>query len=105
MAPEDIASVAAMATGEALKKFLRGSPLTAADARRFWGHPRGGRVARVELEALDALLARATVAAAEGARPEGARPEGLPKLSVCHGLYNLHRLLRGRFEAEVLAGG
>jgi hypothetical protein len=100
MTPEEIERVAALRNGEAIKKFLRGSPLTADDARRFWGHPRGGRVTREQLDELAALLGRATEAAGE---PQ--TPEGLPTLSYCYGLLNLHRLLRGRFEAEVSAGG
>lgn len=101
MEPEEIARVASLAKGDgALKKFLRGSPLNADDARRFWGGRVNARVTTAQLVELDGMLRRATVAAGE---PQA--PEGLPPLSTCYALLNLHRLLRGRFETEVSAAG
>lgn len=101
MTAEEIARVAALGAKPegALRKFLRGSPLTLADARCFWGHPRGGRVTREELDELERVLVRAVEATAEPGHVNG-----LPGLSTCFALRNLHRLLRSRFEAEALAG-
>jgi len=101
MAPEEIARVASLAKGEgALKKFLRGSPLSADDARRFWGGRINARITAAGLDELGGALRRANDAAAGEAAPAG-----LPSLSTCYGLLNLHRLLRSRFEREVIAAG
>lgn len=96
----DVAAVIALAEDETLRKFLRGSPLVEADARRFW------RVADIEsgserIASIEELLKRAVESFGEN----GPGLLGLPSLSTCFGLLNVHRLLRARFagRAEVAA--
>lgn len=83
---------------DALRKFLRGSPIIFADARQFWSLPAdlstypGARLAAVE-----GALKRAW----EYLSTEGAAQGDLPSLSTCYGLLNLHRLMRDRFAPEL----
>ena len=98
MTPEDIVRVASLAKGEAIKKFLRGSPLTFADALAFWGCRKGTVDVIGKADARGAMLRRVY-------DNHDAAAEGLPPYSVCYGLLNLHRLLRSRFEREVIAAG
>jgi hypothetical protein len=98
MTPEDVAVVARLAKSEALKKYLRGSPVTFADALAFWGCRKGTVDVIGKADARGALLRRVW-------ENHDAAAEGLPPFSVCYGLLNLHRLLRSRFEREVIAAG
>lgn len=99
-ADADRALVRRLAACDALRKFLRGSPLAFADARRFWLLP----------EALDAYP-EGRLRAAEGALEravaylslDGAPQLDLPPLPTCYGLLNLHRLMASRFAAELRA--
>lgn len=91
----EVSRVHALAKSDALKKFLRGSPLRAEDARDFWTlgaeHPKGDPAkARAETAA---LLTRAF----ESFTDAGPTTPTLPPLSTCFGLLNLHRLMAGKF--------
>ena len=87
-----------IAKGDALRKFLRGSPLSFADACVFWGisqsRPAG---AQQRLDATEELLKRVV----DSLGTEGATDGRLPSLSTCYGLLNLHRLMLGRFSREL----
>lgn len=98
MTPEDVATVARLAKSTALKKYLRGSPVTFADALAFWGCRKGTVDVIGKVDARGSLLRRVF-------DNYDAAAEGLPPYSVCYGLLNLHRLLRSRFEREVIAAG
>jgi hypothetical protein len=93
----DVTAVRALERNDALRKFLRGSPLAFADACSFWGlsqkHPRRVRDRLHEVEQLLERVTRAFDGSAVDVR--------LPKLSVCYGLLNLHRLLSSRFAREL----
>lgn len=95
LAEEDIALVTKVKESGALKKFLRGSPLTYFDARDFFGV-----TSRDVMSAVDRsgeVLRLATVIVAT----EGEHDPRLPSLSTVYGLLNLHRLLTGRFAEEL----
>lgn len=94
----DVTAVAALAKHSTLKKFLRGSPLTFADALAFWGCRKGTVDVIGKADARGAMLRRVY-------DNHDAAAEKLPPFSVCYGLLNLHRLLRSRFEREVIAAG
>lgn len=95
---EDRARVRRYAGCNALRKFLRGSPIAFADACEFWGaDPR--RFDRALLDAAEDVLRRAV----EGLGAEGVVDAALPPLSTCYGLLNLHRLMVSRFAREVAA--
>ncbi len=94
----DVTAVRALERNDALRKFLRGSPLTFADACSFWGlSQKRPRRVRERLHEVEQLLKRVV----ESFSVEGAVDTRLPSLSTCYGLLNLHRLLRGRFEPEI----
>ncbi len=83
---------------DSLRKFLRGSPLSFADACSFWGIGRvSGPTAETRVEATEALLKRVVESFGE----KGPGDPRLPPLSTCYGLLNLHRLMLGRFEREL----
>ena len=89
-----------IARGDALRKFLRGSPLTFADACAFWSIRRAmdPEVVRERLDATASLLARAVKAFA-GDAPD----PRMPTLATCYGLFNVDRLMRERFARELAA--
>lgn len=95
----DVTSVVLRAKGEALRKFLRGSPLTFGDACAFWGVKSGdASAARSKIDAVEDLLKRVV----ESFGAAGPHPDPLlPPLSTCYGLLNLHRLMLGRFAREL----
>lgn len=96
--PADVALCAALAKSDALRKFLRGSPLTFTDACAFWGiSPKHLDGASSRLDEVDTRLNRAVQAFPD----DGPAPDVLPPLSTCYGLLNLHRLMRGRFSREL----
>lgn len=83
---------------DSLRKFLRGSPLTFADACSFWGIARvSGTTVSTRVDATEALLKRAVESFGE----KSSTDPRLPPLSTCYGLLNLHRLMLGRFEREL----
>lgn len=98
LTPQEVYAVGLIAKSDALRKFLRGSPLTFADACVFWGIS-ASRPAAVQerLDATEALLQRVV----ESLGTEGATDSRLPALSTCYGLLNLHRLMLGRFAREI----
>ncbi len=100
LAPHEVLAVGAIAKGDALRKFLRGSPLNFGDACSFWGVI-PGRTTGVQqkLDAVEDLLKRVV----ESFGAEGATDPRLPPLSTCYGLLNLHRLMLGRFARELEA--
>ncbi len=94
----DVAAMTTLARCDALRKFLRGSPLTFADACSFWGI---GRVsvptAETRVSAAGKLLERVVKSFGDA----GPGDQRLPPLSTCYGLLNLHRLMVGRFAREL----
>lgn len=97
---QDVYAVGVIAKSDALRKFLRGSPLTFADACVFWGISQS-RPAAVQqrLDATEELLKRVV----DSLGTEGATDGRLPSLSTCYGLLNLHKLMLGRFARELEA--
>lgn len=95
---QEIHTVGLIAKSDALRKFLRGSPLTFADACVFWGisQQRPGAVQQ-RLDATEELLKRVV----DSLGTEGATDGRLPSLSTCYGLLNLHKLMLGRFAREL----
>lgn len=95
----EVAAVQQIARAEALRKFLRGSPLNFQDACAFWGINSSMRPASVEqrLESTGALLTRAV----ESFGDDGVADPRLPSLSTCYGLFNLHRLMTDKFSREL----
>ncbi len=99
LAPQEIMAVGVIAKGDALRKFLRGSPLTFGDACAFWGIT-AGRTSNVQekLDVVEDLLKR--VVESFGAEGTPVDPR-MPSLSTCYGLLNLHRLMLTRFQREL----
>ncbi len=94
----EIQALGMLAKTEALRKFLRGSPLSFVDASAFWGFsPTRPSAVQQKLDATEAILKRAV----ESFGSEGAVDSRLPPLSTCYGLLNLHRLMLGRFSREL----
>lgn len=99
LAANEVLAVGVIAKGDALRKFLRGSPLTFADACSFWGISPRTSGAHEKVEGVGGLLERVV----ESFGSEGATDPRLPPLSTCYGLLNLHRLMLGRFSRELEA--
>ncbi len=99
LAPHEVVAVGVIAKGDALRKFLRGSPLTFGDACSFWGITTRTTGAQQKVDAIEDLLKRVV----ESFGSEGATDPRLPSLSTCYGLLNLHRLMTGRFARELEA--
>ena len=100
LAAQDVHAIATLARSEALRKFLRGSPLTFADALAFWGlSPKRPREVNAHLAATGGLLER-VACVFDGGGPFDPK---LPALSTCYGLLNLHKLMLGRFAKELEA--
>lgn len=96
--PDEVRAVTALARGAALQKFLRGSPVTLADACAFWGlSPTRAQGSAERAAATGRLLERAV----ESFGAEGDVATPLPPLSTCFGLLNLHRLMVRRFAREL----
>lgn len=85
--------------GDALRKFLRGSPLTFADGCAFWGISSTMRhqIVQSRLDATAELLKRAV----ETFGGDGPADSGMPTLATCYGLFNLDRLMREKFSREL----
>ena len=98
LSAQEVIAINVIAKSDALRKFLRGSPLTFADACFFWGisQARPG-AAQQRLDATEELLKRVV----DSLGTEGATDGRLPSLSTCYGLLNLHRLMLGRFAREL----
>jgi hypothetical protein len=84
--------------GDALRKFLRGSPLAFADACAFWSINGSMRpnVVQARLDGTADLLKRAVESFGDG--PSDPR---MPTLATCYGLFNLDRLMREKFAREI----
>ncbi|MBI5516679.1 MAG: hypothetical protein HY909_23040 [Deltaproteobacteria bacterium] len=84
---------------DALRKFLRGQPLSFTDACAFWGFSGSSRPAVVQQRLTDtAELLRHAV---ESFGAEGTPDKRLPTLSTVYGLFNLHKLMLDRFSREL----
>lgn len=95
---EDVRAINAIAKSEALRKFLRGSPLTFADASVFWAISRViPEVVQQRLDAAGELLERVVYSLGK----EGPTDSRLPSLATCYGLLNLHRLMLRHFSREL----
>lgn len=99
LSTDDVASLVALARGNALQRFLRGSAPSFEDARFFWGLWREPLRVRDRLDEVEGALERAVES---HAAPGGPDPR-LPPLATCYGLLSLHRQMRGRFERDLAA--
>lgn len=92
-------SLTMIARGDALRKFLRGSPLAFADACAFWAINSSMRpqVVQARLDATAELLKRAV----ESFGGEPVADPRMPTLATCYGLFNLDRLMREKFAREL----
>lgn len=100
LAPHEVLGVNLLAKSDAIRKFLRVSPLTFTDACAFWGVSRKRPTDAVpRAETTGALLTRVV----ESLGVEGPVDSKLPSLSTCYGLLNLHRLMASRFAKELEA--
>ncbi len=97
LSAQEVIAIGVIAKGDALRKFLRGSPLTFADACSFWGISPRTSGANEKVDAVEDLLKRVV----DSLGTEGATDGRLPSLSTCYGLLNLHRLMLGRFAREL----
>jgi hypothetical protein len=98
LTPVELLGLSTLAKCEALRKFLRGSPVNFADACDFWGvSPKRPADAVARAEHTERLLVRVV----ESLREDGPVDPKLPSLSTCYGLLNLHRLMRSRFAKEL----
>jgi hypothetical protein len=88
-----------IARGDALRKFLRGSPLAFADACSFWGVNTSMRqpLVQARLDSTAELLKRAV----ESFGNDGPADPRMPTLATCSGLFNLDRLMREKFSREI----
>lgn len=88
-----------IARGDALRKFLRGSPLAFSDASAFWAINSSMRpqIVQARLDATAELLKRAV----ESFGSDNAADPRMPTLATCYGLFNLDRLMREKFSREI----
>ena len=97
LTPMDVASIQQIAKGDALRKFLRGQPLSFIDACAFWGFTSASRATVVQerLELTTELLKRAVESFSGTPDPR------VPPLATCYGLFNLNRLMAEKFSREL----
>lgn len=97
LTPVDVNALQQVAKADALRKFLRGQPLTFADACTFWGFSSSSRAAVVQqrLDMTTDLLKRAVESFSNGVDAR------IPPLSTCYGLFNLNRLMAEKFAREL----
>lgn len=93
----DVNALQQVAKADALRKFLRGQPLSFADACAFWGFSSASRPAVVQqrLDMTTELLKRAVESFSQGVDAR------IPPLSTCYGLFNLNRLMAEKFAREL----
>lgn len=93
----DVAGLQQIAKADALRKFLRGQPLSFSDACAFWGFSSASRAAVVQqrLDMTTELLKRAVEGFSNGVDAR------IPPLSTCYGLFNLNRLMAEKFAREL----
>lgn len=97
LTPMDVNALQQIAKADALRKFLRGQPLSFTDACAFWGFSSASRAAVVQqrLEMTTELLKRAVESFSKGVDAR------IPPLSTCYGLFNLNRLMAEKFAREL----
>jgi len=97
LTPVDVNALQQVAKADALRKFLRGQPLTFSDACTFWGFSSSSRAAVVQqrLDMTTDLLKRAVESFSNGVDAR------IPPLSTCYGLFNLNRLMAEKFAREL----
>jgi hypothetical protein len=95
--PMDVNALQQIAKADALRKFLRGQPLSFSDACAFWGFSSASRAAVVQqrLDMTTDLLKRAVESFSNGVDAR------IPPLSTCYGLFNLNRLMAEKFAREL----
>lgn len=100
LADGELRSLTTIARSDVLRKFLRGSPLTFADACAFWGVKDSMRpdVVQARVDAVGDVLRRAL----EAFGGDAADPR-MPTLATCYGLFNVDRIMRERFARELSA--
>lgn len=93
----DVNALQQVAKADALRKFLRGQPLSFSDACAFWGFSSSSRAAVVQqrLDMTTDLLKRAVESFSHGVDAR------IPPLSTCYGLFNLNRLMAEKFAREL----
>lgn len=97
LTPAEVQHVQGFVKADALRKFLRGQPLTLIDACNFWGFGVSAPAETVEqrLRLAVEVLKRSVESFAEGVDSR------LPPLSTCYGLFNLNRLMAEKFAREL----
>jgi len=93
----DVNALQQIGKADALRKFLRGQPLSFTDACAFWGFSSASRAAVVQqrLDMTTDLLKRAVESFSNGVDAR------IPPLSTCYGLFNLNRLMAEKFAREL----
>jgi hypothetical protein len=93
----DVNALQQIGKADALRKFLRGQPLSFSDACAFWGFSSASRAAVVQqrLDMTTDLLKRAVESFSIGVDAR------IPPLSTCYGLFNLNRLMAEKFAREL----
>ena len=97
LTPMDVNALQQIGKADALRKFLRGQPLSFTDACTFWGFSSASRAAVVQqrLDMTTELLKRAVESFSNGIDAR------IPPLSTCYGLFNLNRLMAEKFAREL----
>jgi hypothetical protein len=97
LSANDVNALQQIGKADALRKFLRGQPLSFADACMFWGFSSSSRAAVVQqrLDMTTDLLKRAVESFSNGVDAR------IPPLSTCYGLFNLNRLMAEKFAREL----
>lgn len=97
LTPMDVNALQQIGKADALRKFLRGQPLSFSDACAFWGFSSASRAAVVQqrLDMTTDLLKRAVESFSNGVDAR------IPPLSTCYGLFNLNRLMAEKFAREL----
>ncbi|MDB4928127.1 MAG: hypothetical protein JWM10_611 [Myxococcaceae bacterium] len=97
LSANDVNALQQIGKADALRKFLRGQPLSFADACMFWGFSSSSRaqVVQQRLDMTTDLLKRAVESFSNGVDAR------IPPLSTCYGLFNLNRLMAEKFAREL----
>ena len=97
LTPMDVNALQQIGKADALRKFLRGQPLSFTDACTFWGFSSASRATVVQqrLDMTTELLKRAVESFSNGIDAR------IPPLSTCYGLFNLNRLMAEKFAREL----
>jgi hypothetical protein len=97
LSANDVNALQQIGKADALRKFLRGQPLSFSDACAFWGFSSSSRaqVVQQRLDMTTDLLKRAVESFSNGVDAR------IPPLSTCYGLFNLNRLMAEKFAREL----